>query len=150
MAKILIIDDDDTVRKSLQIVLQGAGFTITATNSGRKGIAIAQAESFDLIILADVLYYLGDQSKGYVYEKSFMIFCQKVASWMIPSGRLLLAHCFGNERDLALREGYARQFERCGLRTIAHKIAGESFHDKGQLRCHLQLLEKPASTRLEK
>ena len=45
-----MIDDDDTVRRSLFIVLQGAGYAITEAANGRKGLELARAEKFDIII----------------------------------------------------------------------------------------------------
>lgn len=45
-----MIDDDDTVRRSLFIVLQGAGYEIIEAANGREGLELARVEKFDVII----------------------------------------------------------------------------------------------------
>jgi DNA-binding NtrC family response regulator len=50
MARILIIDDDDTLRGIIAKSLTHAGHTITQANNGRKGIAQFRAEPTDLVI----------------------------------------------------------------------------------------------------
>jgi DNA-binding response OmpR family regulator len=51
LAKILIVDDDDAVRLTLQLVLQGAGHNVVAASDGRRGLDLINAEAFDLLIL---------------------------------------------------------------------------------------------------
>ncbi len=51
--KILIVDDDNLARKSLNITLAEAGFTVLEAEDGAKGLATALAEHPD-IILTDV------------------------------------------------------------------------------------------------
>ena len=48
--KILIVDDSAVVRKSLTKLLEEAGAEVTAAEDGEKGLEIALAQSFDLII----------------------------------------------------------------------------------------------------
>lgn len=48
--KILLIDDDKEVLRSLENVLKKQGYNVSAVDSGSKGIEIAQKENFDLII----------------------------------------------------------------------------------------------------
>jgi two-component system OmpR family response regulator len=48
---ILIIDDDDEVGSTLTAVLQRRGHTVTATTSGREGLALAAAAAYDIVIL---------------------------------------------------------------------------------------------------
>lgn len=50
MAKILIIDDSDSMRLFLEQVLTGAGHTVVATSDGRGGLAELQLQPFDLTI----------------------------------------------------------------------------------------------------
>ena len=50
MARILIIDDDDTLRGIIAKSLIHAGHTITQANNGRKGVAQFRAAPTDLVI----------------------------------------------------------------------------------------------------
>ena len=50
MARILIIDDDDTLRGIITKSLTHAGHTITQANNGRKGVAMFKANPTDLVI----------------------------------------------------------------------------------------------------
>ena len=49
--KILIIDDDPTVAESTQLALQARGYDALVANDGAKGLALAERERPDLIIL---------------------------------------------------------------------------------------------------
>ena len=49
--KILIIDDELTLRQTLARVLQRAGFEVTTAESGEQGLAFLETTSFDLIYL---------------------------------------------------------------------------------------------------
>ena len=51
MAKILIVDDDGAVQATIRLLLERAGHTVVAANDGRKGLAIFEAEDFDLVFL---------------------------------------------------------------------------------------------------
>ena len=51
MAKILIVDDDDAVRTTIQLLLERAGHSVVAAADGRKGLALFEAEDFDLLFL---------------------------------------------------------------------------------------------------
>ena len=50
MPRILIIDDDDTLRGIIAKSLTHAGHTVTQANNGRKGVAQFRAEPTDLVI----------------------------------------------------------------------------------------------------
>jgi len=50
MARILIIDDDDTLRGIIAKSLTHAGHTISQANNGRKGVAQFRANPTDLVI----------------------------------------------------------------------------------------------------
>lgn len=51
MKKILLIDDDDSMRLLLERVLKRAGYEVTSCDDGRKGLKeIRRAGSFDLIV----------------------------------------------------------------------------------------------------
>lgn len=50
MAKILIIDDEASIRKMLTLTLQRAGYEVMDASDGNQGVAAAQTFSPDLII----------------------------------------------------------------------------------------------------
>ena len=51
MAKILIIDDDSAVQATVRLLLERAGHSVVVASDGRKGLAIFEAEEFDLLFL---------------------------------------------------------------------------------------------------
>jgi len=50
MARILIIDDDDTLRGIITKSLTHAGHTVSQASNGRKGVALFRAEPTDLVV----------------------------------------------------------------------------------------------------
>ncbi|MBM3297112.1 MAG: sigma-54-dependent Fis family transcriptional regulator [Candidatus Aminicenantes bacterium] len=50
-AKILIIDDETSIRSTLKGVLEDEGFVATPVESGEEGLALLGRQSFDLILL---------------------------------------------------------------------------------------------------
>ncbi len=50
MARILLIDDDDSVRESLGRLLRGAGYVVEPARTGEEGIALARGGGFDVIL----------------------------------------------------------------------------------------------------
>jgi two-component system response regulator HydG len=50
MSRILVIDDDDAVRESMQRMLRAAGYTVQAAASGEEGLAMARGGVFDVIL----------------------------------------------------------------------------------------------------
>jgi CheY-like chemotaxis protein len=51
MAKILIVDDDSAVRATIKILLERAGHNVVAAGDGRNGLALFEADDFDLLFL---------------------------------------------------------------------------------------------------
>jgi CheY-like chemotaxis protein len=51
MTRILIIDDDETVRQATSIVLETSGFDVVAVENGQSGIAAIKAGAFDVVIV---------------------------------------------------------------------------------------------------
>jgi DNA-binding response OmpR family regulator len=51
LARILIVDDDNAVRMTLRLLLEGAGYNVVAASDGRRGLDLLNAEAFDLLIL---------------------------------------------------------------------------------------------------
>jgi two-component system, NtrC family, response regulator HydG len=50
MSRILIIDDDDAVRNTLERTLRGAGHTVQAAASGDEGFELARGGAFDVVL----------------------------------------------------------------------------------------------------
>jgi two-component system chemotaxis sensor kinase CheA len=48
-ARILLVEDSDTVREALRRLLEGAGYAVTEARDGREGLALARSAHFDLI-----------------------------------------------------------------------------------------------------
>jgi len=57
--KILIVDDDPNITKSLRVILQKEGFVTRAVSSGEEAIEEVKKDSPDLILLDLVLPGLG-------------------------------------------------------------------------------------------
>lgn len=50
MPRILLIDDDDSVRTMLRLTLAQFGHTVVEASNGKEGLALFAASSFDLVI----------------------------------------------------------------------------------------------------
>ena len=50
LAKILIVDDELSMRELLQIFFEGDGYTTTAVGSAEEALQVLSGEQFDLII----------------------------------------------------------------------------------------------------
>ena len=50
MAKILVLDDDDTVRLSIQLALEDAGHEVAAAADGKEGTTLFRENPADLVI----------------------------------------------------------------------------------------------------
>ena len=48
---ILVIDDEEVIRKSFILALEGTGYNVETAESGEKGIEKARENNFDLIFL---------------------------------------------------------------------------------------------------
>jgi CheY-like chemotaxis protein len=48
--RILIIDDDEALRDSLQLVLSAEGYQVAAAAGGREGLCLAEDGVFDAIL----------------------------------------------------------------------------------------------------
>ena len=51
MAKILVVDDDQAVQLTIQLLLERAGHSVDVANDGRKGLAKFDDGTFDLLCL---------------------------------------------------------------------------------------------------
>lgn len=93
------------------------------------------AGPFDVVVLGDVLYYLDRPGVG----EEFSVLFSRIASWLNPGGRLLLAHGFSGDKELARRRSLRERFESSGLRLVSETIPEA---DRGGVRCLLSTLEK--------
>jgi DNA-binding NtrC family response regulator len=50
-AKILIVDDDENIRKALIAVLEDEGYTVDSVDTGKKGIEKTQTEFFNIALI---------------------------------------------------------------------------------------------------
>jgi SAM-dependent methyltransferase len=96
-----------------------------------------QGGGYDLIVLADVLYYLDKPLVRGQFEALF----GRVASWLGPGGRLLLAHGFAGEAEQAHRRGFRERFEKLGLRLAGENVVGAGL-SAGPVACLISCLEK--------
>jgi CheY-like chemotaxis protein len=51
MARILVIDDEPLVRKTVEVILAAHGFEVVTAADGRSGVDAFKAGSFDLVIV---------------------------------------------------------------------------------------------------
>lgn len=54
MANILLVEDMDGIRESLEVILDLAGHTVTTSKDGKAGIKLLEDGSYDLVI-TDIL-----------------------------------------------------------------------------------------------
>lgn len=94
-------------------------------------------EEFDLIVLGDVLYYLDKPMVRQVFEAMF----PKIASWLAPGGRLVLAHGFAGEQELDHRRSFRERFEAAGLKPLFEDVVGKDATE-GPVFCLLSVMEK--------
>ena len=50
MARILVIDDDDSVRESIGRMLRGVGYVVQPARTGEEGVELARAGGFDVVL----------------------------------------------------------------------------------------------------
>src|SRR4051795_8723640 len=50
MPRILVIDDDNAVRDTIERMLRSAGYTVQAAPSGEEGLTLASGGAFDVVL----------------------------------------------------------------------------------------------------
>ncbi len=50
MHKLLVIDDDETIRDVLRSFLESKGFEVTVTDNGQRGLELINEENFDIVL----------------------------------------------------------------------------------------------------
>jgi SAM-dependent methyltransferase len=98
-----------------------------------RGWSPPAAGRFDLVVLGDVLYYVDKPLVRAAFEELF----GRVASWLEPGGRLILAHGFAGPQELAHRRGFRERFERGGLKLLSEAPVGPQ---SGPVRCLISVL----------
>ncbi len=51
MARILIVDDDEPIRKTLRRMLEPAGYDVVEAADGREGVELYKEDSVDLVLM---------------------------------------------------------------------------------------------------
>ena len=91
---------------------------------------------FDAIVLGDVLYYLDRPGVAAEFDALF----PRVASWLKPGGRLILAHGYAGDKEVVHRRFFRERFEAAGLKLVSEgPVPGA---DRGGVRCLLSVLQK--------
>lgn len=90
---------------------------------------------YDAVVLGDVLYYLDRPG----VSGEFAAFFPRAAKWVKQRGRLLLAHGFAGDKELAHRRSFRERFEKAGLRLVEERVLDQ---DRGGVRCLLSVLER--------
>ena len=49
--KVLLIDDDEDLRRSFQVTLESQGFTVISADNGTSGLALLRSEKPDFLVL---------------------------------------------------------------------------------------------------
>lgn len=90
---------------------------------------------FDAVVFGDVLYYLDRPS----VSSEFAALFPRAASWLKSGGRLMLAHGFAGDEQLAHRRSFRERFEAAGL-TLKSEASLD--FSRGGVRCLLSVLER--------
>lgn len=107
---------------------------------------VPPSAGFDLIVASDVLNYLGERHQGLplVQEPEFLLWLERLAGWLAPGGRLLLAHGYVGPEERQGRVAYRTRLERLGLILEREWEAGAGLHPSGAV-CLLSLLRRPGA-----
>ena len=49
--RLLVVEDDASIREVVKLGLEGAGFQVTATGDGQEALALFRRDAFDLVVL---------------------------------------------------------------------------------------------------
>lgn len=97
---------------------------------------------FDLIVASDVLYYLETNGGHRLFDEPELgPFLERVAGWLAPSGRMLVAHAFIGGEERRVRVTYRERLERAGLRLERETEVGRGL-DKDGTVCLMSLLQR--------
>lgn len=91
---------------------------------------------YDLVVLGDVLYYLDKPMARAAFNELF----PRIASWLSPGGRVLLAHGFAGPAELLHRRSFRERFEKSGLALVSESVL-DGGAAAGGVSCLFSLLE---------
>lgn len=94
--RILIIDDDDDLVKSMRVVLESKGYQITAAPNGREGLKEARQQKPDLIIL-DVMMETAGQGFNVARDLKQDESCKDIPILMLTAVKSVTGLDFGKE-----------------------------------------------------
>ncbi|MEK9144613.1 MAG: SAM-dependent methyltransferase [Elusimicrobiota bacterium] len=122
----------------------GSGARVSFVRANLRDWEPAAGERFDLVVLSEVLYYLGERNdllKAFAASPDDYVrpVLERVARSLAPRGRVLLAHSYAGE----LRErrvAYRRILESLGLKLVLEEEV-EPTGEAGTDRCLVSLLE---------
>jgi DNA-binding response OmpR family regulator len=82
MATILVVDDDQSVRQAVRMVLETAGHMVIEAEGGRAGLKLGKMQAFDLVII-DILM---PEIDGIETIRGLRKFSQKIKILAISGG----------------------------------------------------------------
>jgi 2-polyprenyl-3-methyl-5-hydroxy-6-metoxy-1,4-benzoquinol methylase len=94
------------------------------------------ARTFDVVVLGDVLYYLDKPGVKDVFEATF----PRLAGWLSPGARLILAHGFAGAEEFAHRQSFRKRFEAEGLKLVNERVVEAD--GSGGVACLLSVLDR--------
>ena len=110
---ILIVDDDPEIIESVKIALQSEGYTVFYARDGNQGLALAERENPDLIILDMMMPVLNGRDAFYQLKK------------ISPNVKVLLTSGYVNSQDVedVLENGAAGFLQKpYRIQSLAEKI----------------------------
>ncbi len=78
MATVLVIEDDGATRRSIQRLLQAAGFEVTAAADGGEGMALFREQAIDVVV-TDIIMPEQEGIETIMRIRSIAPFCPIVA-----------------------------------------------------------------------
>ncbi len=142
MSRVLVVDDDPSLRKALRIGLEARGYSVVAANSGSDGIAQVALASPDLVVLD---LGLGDIDGIEV--------CREIRSWSeVP---IIVLSAAGTEErkvaafDLGADDYVTKPFSMAELEArlrTALRHAGAPRHEPSDLRVRDLLVDLTCMT----
>lgn len=81
--RVLVIDDDEFIRRSLSSALTRAGFQVTAADDGEPALALMQTQEFDVIV---VDYHMRSELTGADVVRQVKARCGKRVYCAVLSG----------------------------------------------------------------
>ncbi len=122
MARILVVDDDESIRMMLRLILEGEGYEVTEADDGDKAIKAYRQEQCDLIITDIVMPEKEGLQMIMELKKDFpdvKIIVMSGGGRVAPTSYLNLAQKLGANR------AFSKPFERKKLVDAVKELIGE-------------------------